>query len=37
VSQENVPKVKELLKKIAAEINLRFSRTETYETVAGNG
>jgi IclR family transcriptional regulator, KDG regulon repressor len=28
VSQENVPKVKEFLKKIAAEINLRFARTE---------
>jgi hypothetical protein len=28
VSPENVPKVKEFLKKIAAEINLRFARTE---------
>jgi len=28
VSLESVPEVKEFLKKIAAEINLRFSRTE---------
>ena len=37
VSPENVTEVKEFLKRIAAEINLRFSRTEIYENVAENG
>ena len=36
VSPENVPKINEFLKKIAAEINLRFSRTEISETVWEN-
>ena len=32
VSPENVPKINDFLKKIAAEINLRFSRTEISES-----
>ena len=37
VSPENVTEVKEFLKKIAAEINFRFARTETSEAVTENG
>jgi IclR family KDG regulon transcriptional repressor len=33
VSPANVPKINEFLKKVAAEINLRFTRTEANETV----
>jgi IclR family KDG regulon transcriptional repressor len=33
VSPANAPKISELLKKVAAEINLRFTRTEANETV----